>query len=73
MHQSICKNLHHRPNLVGNFRGIFMFLTEEKVKGIGDFDDFCMPSKISEQKTGVFSIEAGWANFTLRNNCGFRF
>lgn len=36
-----------------------MFLTEEKVKGIGDFDDFCMPSKISEQWTGVFSTELG--------------
>lgn len=48
-----------------------MFLTEEKVKGIGDFDDFCMPSKISEQWTGVFSTEVGWANFTLRNNSGF--
>ena len=41
---------------MGNLRGIFMFLTKEKVKGIGNFDDFsvCRP-KSAKEWTGTIA------------------
>ena len=41
---------------MGNSRGIFMFLTKEKVKGIGNFDDFsvCHP-KSAKEWTGTIA------------------